>query len=364
MASNSPDAALIAEAEQLVLDLKTHSGSPTDQTKAVRRLDKLRCLLHKGPDALMFQAYPEAYTSISDRFLRIVLTQGIFNEKMPGVYEHTPASAIFRTDHAASFFRLGTMQFANWWKVSDYLKCHSAEDAQDATKVPFVWAEGKEGKTYFEALEDDPVKAEAWHKGMIMIETTQPIGGMFPFCSMKAAVEAEPHRAFVVDVGGGRGNALMTIMRECGGSFGAKMILQDMAEVVEGKDPVRIDGVENMPHNFYDAQPVKNAHIYYLRNVLHNHYDDRSLKILRRIVDAMGPTSRVLVGEMILPATAVPGSDPFPFFMDLNMFMEGGVERNEEQWRRLLGDAGLEIEKIWRLPDNPVQCTIEARLRV
>ena len=39
--------------------------------------------------------------------MRIVLTQGIFNEKAPGIYEHTPASAIFRTDQAASFYRLG-----------------------------------------------------------------------------------------------------------------------------------------------------------------------------------------------------------------------------------------------------------------
>lgn len=44
---------------------------------------------------------------ISGRFLRIVLTQGLFNETSPGVYEHTPASAIFRTDQAASFYRLG-----------------------------------------------------------------------------------------------------------------------------------------------------------------------------------------------------------------------------------------------------------------
>jgi hypothetical protein len=44
---------------------------------------------------------------VTDRFLRIVLTQGIFNKKYPGNYEHTPASAIFRTDQAASFYRLG-----------------------------------------------------------------------------------------------------------------------------------------------------------------------------------------------------------------------------------------------------------------
>ena len=109
-------------------------------------------------------------------------------------------------------------------------------------------------------------------------------------------------------------------------------------------------------------QRYLDAHIYYLRNVLHNHYDERSPVILRHIVDAMGPTSRVLIGEMILPATATPGSDPFPFFMDLNMFMEGGVERSEEDWGRLLREVGLRIENIWRLPDNPVQSTIEARL--
>ena len=104
------------------------------------------------------------------------------------------------------------------------------------------------------------------------------------------------------------------------------------------------------------------AHIYYLRNVLHNHYDERSLVILRQIVDAMGPTSRVLIGEMILPATATAGSDPFPFFMDLNMFMEGGIERTEEQFTKLLGQVGLRLENIWRNPDNPVQRLIEALL--
>ncbi len=121
-------------------------------------------------------------------------------------------------------------------------------------------------------------------------------------------------------------------------------------------------------HLYYHLQRQRlsthiDAHIYFLRNVLHNHYDERGLVILRQIVDAMGPTSRILIGEMILPATATAGSDPFPFFMDLNMFMEGGIERTEEQFAKLLGDVGLRIAKIWRNPDNPVQTTIEAMLK-
>jgi hypothetical protein len=52
-----------------------------------------------------------------------------------------------------------------------------------------------------------------------------------------------------------------------------------------------------------------------------------------------------------------------PYFMDLNMFMEGSMERTEEQWSRLLDSVGLRIEKVWRLASNPLQATIEARLK-
>lgn len=122
--------------------------------------------------------------------------------------------------------------------------------------------------TYYDAIESDPVFSDTWHKAMIMVETMQPITGMFPFPSMQAAVEAEPHRAFVVDVGGGRGNALTAISRDSGRSSygGAKMILQDMPEVLEGRDPVRISGVENMPNDFFNGQqPVKSK---FLQNLL------------------------------------------------------------------------------------------------
>lgn len=66
----------------------------------------------------------------------------------------------------------------------------------------------------------------------------------------------------------------------------------------------------------------------------------------------MGPTSRVLIGEMILPDTVTAGCDAFPFFMDINMLMEGGLESTEEQWVRLLREVGLRVEKIWKHPDN------------
>lgn len=96
--------------------------------------------------------------------------------------------------------------------------------------------------------------------------------------------------------------------------------------------------------------------------MLHNYYDDKCCRILQRVVDAMGPTSRLLLGEMILPDKAAPGCDPLPFWMDLRMFMLTGTERREAQWRQLLSSVGLTTTRIYRLPGAPHQATIEARL--
>lgn len=253
-------------------------------------------------------------------------------------------------------------------------------------KSPVAYARGAEGKTYYQILEENPAFSDVWHKGMTQAPLN-PVLGMFPFRDMKQAVEAEPDRAFVVDVGGGRGNALIDMMGECGGSFGAPMVLQDLEEVLQGQDPVRIDGVQVMPHDFYNEQPVKSessaappplqqtcdgcdwilthadAHIYYLRKIMHNYYDDKCCTILRPIVEAMGPTSRLLFGDMVLPESARPGDDPLPFGMDLRMMMIGGKERSEASWKQLLESVGLVIVKIWRLPGAPHQATIETRLR-
>lgn len=53
-----PDPSVIAEAEQLVLDLKNHTGLPVDQAKTLRQVNKLRCHLEKNSDALMYHSFP------------------------------------------------------------------------------------------------------------------------------------------------------------------------------------------------------------------------------------------------------------------------------------------------------------------
>lgn len=84
-----------------------------------------------------------------------------------------------------------------------------------------------------------------------------PVLGMFPFASMKGRVEAEPDRAFVVDVGGGYGKPVTSVMQEASNGFGAECILQDRPDVLDDIGQDRIPGVTKMVHDFFKPQPVK-----------------------------------------------------------------------------------------------------------
>ena len=63
--------------------------------------------------------------------------------------------------------------------------------------------------------------------------------------------------------------------------------------------------VEPQEHNFFAAQPVKGVDVYLLRMVLHDWKDPEAAKILKQLVDATKPDSRILIIDMVLPT---PGS--------------------------------------------------------
>ena len=63
--------------------------------------------------------------------------------------------------------------------------------------------------------------------------------------------------------------------------------------------------VEPQEHNFFAAQPVKGADVYLLRMILHDWKDPDAVKILKQLVDAAKPDSRILTMDMVLPT---PGS--------------------------------------------------------
>ena len=86
------------------------------------------------------------------------------------------------------------------------------------------------------------------------------------------------------------------------------------------------------------------AKFYHLGWILHNWSDEKAKTILGHIKTAMTPQSVLLINDMILPETEVPS---YSTALDLIMLGScGSLERTEQQWKKLLGEVGLEIKTV------------------
>lgn len=147
-----------------------------------------------------------------------------------------------------------------FFKLPEYFKTHTQEDLYDLKKSPFAWALGLEGLTYYEAISHSPERLHRFNMTMVQMEKNVPILGMFPFTSLKGEVEADTSRPFIVDIGGGRGHALVAIQQEAPEGFGARMILQDRPDVLATVTPEDIPHIEKIEYDFFTPQPIKSKH--------------------------------------------------------------------------------------------------------
>jgi demethylsterigmatocystin 6-O-methyltransferase len=83
------------------------------------------------------------------------------------------------------------------------------------------------------------------------------------------------------------------------------------------------------------------AHVYYLRNILHDYPDEKALVILQNIIAVLGSESVILIDEMIIPNK---GAHPHATEQDLMMMTTLALmERTQRQWSALLAKAGLKV---------------------
>ena len=150
----------------------------------------------------------------------------------------------------------------------------------------------------------------------------------------------------LVDVGGGRGVLLSAILRAAPGLSG--VLMDRPAAVPEARRRLDADGLgdraECVAGDFFAAVPP-GADAYLLSRVIHDWDDDDAVRILATCRAAMTGSARLLVVEAILPERA--RERPDAIRMDLHMLiLLGARERTEAEFRRLLGDAGLELTRV------------------
>ncbi|WP_051466856.1 methyltransferase [Actinomadura oligospora] len=201
----------------------------------------------------------------------------------------------------------------------------------------------------YERLQQDPELAAAFDRYMTALAT--PVG------------EALAARGFegvgtVVDLGGGRGTTLAAILRHHPQVRGVLVerpsVAEDAARHLAGQG---LDGrCEIIAGDMFTAA-CPPAQRVILSAVLHNWGDDDCAAILRQARSALtagGPDARLWCVEELLPP---PHADTDRGAFDLDMRMAAlfpqGRERTADEYRDLLGRAGLRLETVHRIPASP-----------
>ncbi|OAA60532.1 O-methyltransferase [Niveomyces insectorum RCEF 264] len=318
---------------------------------------------HETVTAQQLGALVDVDAAVIARVMRVLVAAGIVASTADDTYAHTPRSLLYvKGDKTAvDSFALLTLLNVSYVPLPDYLKTRPAKDLVDVRKSPYACAYGMEGKTFYEVLSANPDHLATFNKSM---SEPGPDYGLFPFASLQDEVETEPDRPFMVDIGGGKGQALRFVQNAVEGVFKTppKLILQDRSDVLEEIRPEDLAGIETMPYDFYAEQPVKGAHIYYLCQILHNYPDHLCQTILKRVAEAMSRSSRLLIVDAVLPAQTEIGGDMAGYLIDFVGLAIGGKERTEKEITALLDAEGLDLVKVWG-GTTSYQSVVEARLK-
>lgn len=143
----------------------------------------------------------------------------------------------------------------------------------------------------------------------------------------------------ICDIGGGQGILLQTILIA---NPHLRGILYDQENVVKGHVLADMAArVEIQPGNFFERVP--GSDVLLLKHVLHDWSDEKCQVILSHCREAMQPSSRLLIVEMVIPSPP----DLTGAFYDLHMqVLNDGRERTENEFRLLLQKEGLKLKRM------------------
>ncbi|KAJ4305456.1 hypothetical protein N0V90_000987 [Kalmusia sp. IMI 367209] len=160
--------------------------------------------------------------------------------------------------------------------------------------------------------------------------------------------------AVLVDIGGGFGQQALAFKNKLPEVEG-RIVVQDIPVTLD-RAP-KVEGVEFQAYDFFTEQPIKGAKFYYLRHILHDWTDEDSIRILKAVVPAMGPESRIVIDEVVLPDQNLPWQAAY---MDLTMMASlGGIERTRNEFEAIVDASGLQILEVHKY-DSKMQSVIIA----
>jgi hypothetical protein len=166
-----------------------------------------------------------------------------------------------------------------------------------------------------------------------------------------------PKQAKVVDVGGGAGGLIRTVIEKQpqldGVVFDLPEVIARNQDLYGSDDSYR--GCQFESGDFFYAVPIA-ADIYLLRNIIHDWNDKDSISILKNCRKACKDSSKVFLLEYLIPEDNRPFSGTW---LDVMMLVgPGGQERTLQEYQQLLAVSGLQLTAV--IPTATDMSIIEA----
>ncbi len=269
------------------------------------------------------------------RILRALTAIGIVEETADRQYRLTPLGTTLRADapgsmRASILFLSDDIVDQPWRRLT-----HAVRTGELAFRHVF-------GTDQFTYLSTHPASSGLFDTAMR--EMTRGVNdslvASYPFASFK----------WIVDVGGGLGSFLIPILDRNPAMRGTVFELPHVAK--EASKHIAAAGLASRcdvaEGNALDGVP-HGADAYVFKSVIHMHADDNAVVILRNCRSAMPAHGKVILIERLLPERIEPGDQRAQanLLLDVGMMLlNGGCERTEREYARLLSEAGLRLTRV------------------
>jgi hypothetical protein len=270
----------------------------------------------------------DAHPNSLYRVLRLLASLDIFSEAEPRAFVRTPLSDALRSDAP-----LSVRHFAMLFAGDAY---HAAGQMRESIRTGEPVAEQVFGMPFFEHLAANPAASDTFNRAM---------GGGAGARAAAALHHRWVDHATVVDIGGGNGSLLTAVLNThqhlSGVVFDIPHVVDAAQETIDAAGLA--DRCEVVGGDFF-KEPVPEADVHVLSQILHDWSDERSVEILRNSRASISPAGRLLIIEQV-----VPDGDGPSFSKELDLLMLvllGGKERSEGEWRALLGQGGFELTAV------------------
>ena len=268
------------------------------------------------------------------RILRALSSVGVFVQTEDRVFGLTPLARCLFSNALRPIAR---MFLSEWHDKAWNGLSHTVRTGEPGFDYTF-------GKPSFEWFEENPVERSILDQG----QGSKAIG------FAKAVIETYDFSDFksICDIGGGQGAFLIQLLAEYPHIMGYVADLP--GAVVSAERSIAkanlSDRCKAISYDFHkDAPPICDA--YFLVNVVHDWDDKICIRILKNITSSMNADSKLWIIEYIM--------EPGPGFsvaklLDLEVLvMGGGCERTIDEYKALIGAAGLEVSRIIPTKNGP-----------